>query len=147
MTKKVINIIKLCVGAQNVSELFKWQKNRIISVANLEDPVTFIITRMRPKKEEELLNGGSIYWVFKGLILARQKIIGFDNIIGADNILRCKIILNSQIILTESIQKRPFQGWRYFKQEEVPNDRELYSEDKIEIPLELQKELSEIGIF
>ena len=64
------------------------------------------------------------------------RIIGFDNIIGADNILRCKIILNSQIILTESIQKRPFQGWRYFKQEEVPNDRELYSEDKIEIPLE-----------
>ena len=87
MTKKVINIIKLCVGAQNVSELYSWQKNRIISVANLEDPVTFIITRMRPKKEEELLNGGSIYWVFKGLILARQKIIGFDNIIGADNIL------------------------------------------------------------
>ena len=53
MTKKVINIIKLCVGAQNVSELYNWQKNRIISVANLEDPVTFIITRMRPKKEED----------------------------------------------------------------------------------------------
>ena len=57
MTKKVINIIKLCVGAQNVSELYNWQKNRMTSVANLEDPVTFIITRMRPKKEEELLNG------------------------------------------------------------------------------------------
>ena len=142
MAKKVINIIKLCVGAQNVTELYNWQKNRIFSVANLEDPVTFIITRMRPKKEVELLNGGSIYWVFKGLILARQKIIGFDNIIGADNILRCKIILNSQIILTESIQKRPFQGWRYFKQEEVPNDREIYSEDKIEIPLgKLSQEL------
>ena len=54
---------------------------------------------------------------------------------------------SEKIILTDSIQKRPFQGWRYFKQEEVPNDRELYSEDKIEIPLELQKELSEIGIF
>ena len=79
---------------------------------------------MRPKKEEELLNGGSIYWVFKGLVLARQKIIGFDNIIGADNILRCKIILNCQLILTDPLQKRPFQGWRYLKQEEVPNDRD-----------------------
>jgi len=147
VTKQVLHIIKLCVGAQNVTELYNWQKNRIIFVEKFEDPVTFIITRMRPKKEKELLNGGSIYWVFKGLILARQKIIGFNNIIGEDNILRCKIILNSQIILTDSQQKRPFQGWRYFKQEEIPNDRELYSEDKIELPLELQKELSEIGIF
>ena len=147
MTKKVLHIIKLCVGAQNVTELYNWQKNRIIFVKKFEDPVTFIVTRMRPKKEKELLNGGSIYWVFKGLILARQKIIGFDNMIGTDNILRCKIILNSQIILTDSQQKRPFQGWRYFKQEEIPNDRELYSEDKVELPLELQKELSEIGIF
>ena len=71
MTKKVLNIIKLCVGAQNVSELYNWQKNRIIFLEKFEDPVTFIITRMRPRKEEELLNGGSIYWVFKGLILAR----------------------------------------------------------------------------
>ena len=142
-----MNLIKLCVGAQNVSDLYNWQKNRIIYLENFENPATFLITRMRPKRENEILNGGSIFWVFKGLILARQKIIGFDNFLSEDNISRCKIILDRRIILTDTYQKKPFQGWRYFNQQEAPKDREIFSDDKTQLPLEIEKELSEIGIF
>ena len=147
MPKKFVNLIKLCVGAQNVSDLYNWQKNRIIYLENFENPATFLITRMRPKRENEILNGGSIFWVFKGLILARQKIIGFDNFLSEDNISRCKIILDRRIILTDTYQKKPFQGWRYFNQQEAPKDREIFSDDKTQLPLEIEKELSEIGIF
>ena len=147
MTKKFVNLIKLCVGAQNVSDLYNWQKNRLINEKNLENPATFFITRMRPKRENDILNGGSIFWVFKGLILARQKIIGFDNFMREDNILRCKIILDRKIILTDPYHKKPFQGWRYFSQQEAPKDREVFSNDKNQLPLKIEKELSEIGIF
>ena len=99
------------------------------------------------KRENEILNGGSIFWVFKGLILARQKIIGFDNFISEDNILRCKVILDRKIILTDTYHKKPFQGWRYFSQQEAPKDREIFSNEKTQLPLKIEKELSELGIF
>ena len=70
MTKEFVNLIKLCVGAQNVSDLYEWQKNRLIHDKSLENHATFFITRMRPKRENFILNGGSIFWVFRGLILA-----------------------------------------------------------------------------
>ena len=147
MTKEFVNLIKLCVGAQNVSDLYEWQKNRLINDKNLENRATFFITRMRPKRENDILNGGSIFWVFKGLILARQKIIGFDNFMNEDNILRCKVILDRKIILTDPYHKKPFQGWRYFSQQEAPKDREIFSNEKTQLPLKIEKELLELGIF
>ena len=147
MTKESVNLIKLCVGAQNVSDLYNWQKNRLIHRENLENPATFLITRMRPRRKNEILNGGSIFWVIKGLILARQKIIGFDNFMSEDKILKCKIILDRKIILTDAYHKKPFQGWRYFSHQEAPKDREIFSNDKNQLPLNIEKELSEIGIF
>ena len=147
MSKKIVNLIKLCVGTQDVSDLYNSQKNRIIHHEKSDLPATFFITRMRPKRENEILNGGSVFWVFKRLILARQKIIGFEDFIGDDTIKRCKIILDRKIILTDTHQKKPFQGWRYFKEQDAPKDREMFSEDNLQLPFKIEKELSEIGIF
>ena len=147
MSKKIVNLIKLCVGTSNVSDLYNSQKNRIIYHEKSDLPATFFITRMRPKRENEILNGGSVFWVFKRLILARQKIIGFEDFIGDDTIKRCKIILDRKIILTDTHQKKPFQGWRYFKEQDAPKDREMFSEDNLQLPFKIEKELSEIGIF
>ena len=147
MSKKFINIIKLCVGAESVSDLYIWQKNRLIIKNNSKEKFTYFVTRMRPKREIEVLNGGSIYWVFKGLILARQKIVAFENHMSTDNILRCKIILNTKIYLTDTYQKKPFQGWRYFKIEDSPKDKEIFDENKKPLPLKIEKELEEIGIL
>ena len=145
MTKKFVNLIKLCVGAQNVSDLYEWQKNRLIHDKNLEKRATFFITRMRPKRENDILNGGSIFWVFKRLILARQKIIGFDNFLSEDKISRCKVILDRRIILTDTYHKKPFQGWRYLKEEMVPNDI-FKDQNNNEIPASLLAELNEFGV-
>ena len=147
MSKKFINLIKLCVGAESVSDLYYWQKNRLIVKNNSREKFTYFVTRMRPKRELEVLNGGSIYWVFKCLILARQKIVSFENHISTDNILRCKIILNAKIYLTDTYQKKPFQGWRYFKIEDSPKDKEIFDKNKKPLPLKIEKELEEIGIL
>ncbi len=149
MSKNFINLIKLCVGAENVSDLYNWQKNRIIpkKIGNTKSSATFLVTRMRPKRETEILNGGSIFWVFRGLILARQKILGIDKYIEEDSVLRCKIILDREIILTEPHQKKPFQGWRYLNQKDTPKDREIFSNTKTQLPLKIEKELSLIGIL
>ena len=104
------------------------------------------VTRMWPKREKELLDGGSVYWVFKGLILARQEILGLEKVIGSDEIRRCGLVLNKTIIRTYPKTKRAFQGWRYLPADEAPNDCENYSSLDEELPHALELELSRLGV-
>jgi len=107
---ETINLVKLCVGTERVEDLLSWQAMRMAQ-SELSNPRH--VTRMWPKREAELLNGGSLYWVFKGLILARQNLIRLDEVIGEDGIRRCALVLDPQIVRTESQPRRAFQGWRY----------------------------------
>ena len=106
MSDGSINLVKLCVGANSVSDLVSYQKSRLSEAKKLVH-----VTRMRPKKEKELLDGGSIYWVFRGLILARQQILGFEEVIGSDKIKRCGLLLSEDVYRTSPQPKRAFQGW------------------------------------
>ena len=102
---------------------------------------------MYPKRYEELINGGSIYWIFKGYIRARQNILDMNRYIGEDKINRCKIFLSEDIVLTIPKKSRPFQGWRYLKNNDIPKDDVLYdplSYDKSNE--ELISELSKLGL-
>ena len=101
---------------------------------------------MWPKRKLELLSGGSIYWVFKGLILARQEILDLEEIIGADTIIRCGLVLDQKIFNTIPKPKRAFQGWRYLTPEQAPPDTGQYSENAAELPYKLQVELSRLGV-
>jgi len=147
MKEKHINLIKMCVGAQTVSDLYNWQSKRLVKTCNSNKTYVRHITRMRPKRAEEILNGGSLYWVFKGFILARQQILDLEDILGTDDVMRCSINLDVQIFLTEVHRKRPFQGWRYLKFNEAPRDSRLFSEGDIQLPANLERGLLEIGIF
>ena len=92
-----VNLVKLSVGSQTVSDLVAWQNNPRAKGA---DGCPRHVTRMWPKREKEIVNGGSIYWVIKGQIQCRQKIIRLDEIIGNDGIRRCAIVLDKNLILT-----------------------------------------------
>jgi len=147
MKEKHINLIKMCVGAHTVSDLYDWQSTRLVKGINSNGPFARHVTRMHPKRAEEILNGGSLYWVFKGFTLARQQILGLEETVGTDSIMRCSIMLSRQIVLTEPYRKRPFQGWRYLKINEAPRDLGLFSEGDIQLPASLERGLHEIGIF
>ena len=144
MDKSTINLVKLCVGATDVQDLIDWQQS---PRAKGPDGVPRHVTRMWPKQSEALLNGGSLYWVFKGLILCRQRIVRLDEVEGSDGILRCGIVLDPDVIRTASVPKRPFQGWRYLKPQDAPPDLPEGRAAEPALPPELGRALAEIGVL
>jgi hypothetical protein len=138
-----INLIKLSVGTENVESLAEWQT---IPQVQTRDGLPQHITRMWPKREKEILNGGSIYWVIKGVIQARQKILRLDEVTGHDGIRRCAIVLEKNLMRTAPAQRRPFQGWRYLKPEDSPPDMTETRQNDDALPPELSAALAEIGI-
>ncbi|WP_085868842.1 DUF1489 family protein [Pseudoruegeria aquimaris] len=139
-----VNLVKLCVGADAVEDLEAWQAAR-----RAGDPghVLRHVTRMWPKREAELLAGGSLYWVFKGVILARQRILRLDEVIGEDGIRRCGIVLDPEIVRTAAAPRRPFQGWRYLAPADSPPDLPAGRPREEALPAELSAALAEIGVL
>lgn len=144
MPKAHINLVKLCVGAEKPEDLSAWQDMRRAQTG-LSAPRH--VTRMWPKRAAELLQGGSLYWVFKGVILARQRLTALEEVIGDDGIRRCALILDPQIIRTQPAPRRPFQGWRYLKPEDSPADLPETRANDDALPPGLSAALSEIGLL
>lgn len=138
-----VNLLKLCVGTETVEELAAWQDMRRKA---WPDNMPRHITRMWPKREAEILNGGSLFWVFKGVILARQVITDLQERRGEDGILRCALVLNPEIIRTEAAPRRPFQGWRYLPVEDAPRDLPKGRKAEEALPPELARALADIGL-
>lgn len=139
-----LNLVKLCVGAEQVEDLLSWQSK---PRAKGPDGRPWHVTRMWPKRGDELLEGGSLYWVFKGLILCRQRIMKLEQVLGADGITRCGIVLDPDVTRTAPSPKRPFQGWRYLKGVDAPPDLSASNEDDTPLPPHLARDLADIGVL
>ena len=139
-----IHILKLSVGTEGVEDLAAWQASQI---AGYKDGLPRHVTRMWPKKEVEILNGGSVFWVIKGLIQCRQRIVRFDEVIGGDGIRRCAFVLDPELIRTSQVQKRPFQGWRYLAATDAPPDIPIHRGAEETLPPELAAALADIGLM
>ena len=146
--EKKVNLIKLCVGIDSLSELEERQ-SRLILPKKFKNPknFTFHLTRMYPQREKEILSGGSLYWVIKGQILGRQKISFLERIKDENNIKRCLIVLEKKIYITQTLPRKPFQGWRYLEPEVSPKDVSIYNKSDEELPHNLKLELYKIGVL
>ncbi|MFN3647930.1 MAG: DUF1489 family protein [Gemmobacter sp.] len=138
-----IHLVKLCVGADAVEDLVAWQASQR---GRWPAGRAVHVTRMWPKREAEVLAGGSLYWVFKGLILARQRIVALEEVRGDDGILRCAIHLDAEVIRTEPAPRRPFQGWRYLPAAEAPRDLPPTRAADDVLPPALATALAEFGL-
>lgn len=134
-----LHIIKLCVGCDTVEDLVTWRK------ANGGDADWHMHTRMTPKRIDEILDGGSLYRVFKGMVLARQKILAIETV-GEGQAARCQVLLDPELVRVAPVPRRPFQGWRYLKAEEAPPDLEAGA-DAGAMPTELAVKLRELGAW
>jgi hypothetical protein len=130
-----IHIVKLCVGAESVEDLLRWEQAR--------GEISYIHTRNRPTRWEELLDGGSLYWVIKGSILCRREIASFDLVEDSEN-PHWKIGLRTKHYPTEAQPRRPFQGWRYLKASEAPRD--IVDGDH-DLPPEMARALKDAGVW
>ena len=138
-----LNILKLCVGADSVEDLTDWHRAH----AHVWAPGTAEhITRMWPKREAELLDGGSLYWVIKGVILARQRLLALEERRGGDGIARCALVLDPEVIRTEPAPRRAFQGWRYLDGADAPRDLPKGRAADDALPPELARALADIGL-
>ena len=138
-----VNLVKLCVGADSVDDLLNWHRTHPSPFPTGERRH---ITRMWPKREAEILAGGSLYWVVKGVILCRQRVVRLDEIEGADGIRRCGIILDPEVVRTEAATRRPFQGWRYLAPNDAPRDLPKEREKDSALPEDMALALAEIGL-
>ncbi len=142
-----VHLLKLCVGIESVSQLEEYRAKQRAQARSLGRPdETRHITRMRPRREAELLRGGSLYWVIKGVILARQNILRLETEDGEDGIRRCAIVMAPEIIRTQAAPRRPFQGWRYLPAQEAPPDLGDRQKADENLPDALRLALGEIGV-
>lgn len=138
-----VNLLKLCVGADSVEDLEDWQASQR---GRWPAGRAVHVTRMWPKREAEVLDGGSLFWVIKGQVLARQRILGLERVEGGDGIARCALILGAEVIRTEAAPRRPFQGWRYLAPEDSPRDLPKGRAREEPLPEGLARALAEIGL-
>lgn len=138
-----VNLLKLCVGADSVEDLTLWQAQ---NAARWPAGRSIHVTRMWPKREAEVLAGGSLYWVIKGVVLCRQRILGLERVEGADGISRCALVLDLDVVRTEAAPRRPFQGWRYLAPDEAPRDLPAARAADDALPPSLAQALAEIGL-
>ena len=138
-----VHLLKLCVGAESVDDLLEWHRTHPSPFPTGERRH---VTRMWPKREAEVLAGGSLYWVIKGVILCRQRILRLDEVDRGDGIRRCGIVMDPQVIRTEAAARRPFQGWRYLSPEDAPRDLPKGRETDSALPEEMALALAEIGL-
>ena len=135
-----VHLKKLSVGSASVDGLRALQAQRLTNVGRL-----IHITRNRPRRVEELLNGGSIYWIIKGVMTARQTILDFSEAQRADGSPACGIVLSPEIVNVVPTRMRIFQGWRYLEVADAPID--IATDIDEDMPSEFVAELRELGIF
>lgn len=141
-----LHLIKLCVGCDSVEDLAEWIEYRLKEKRKArEKPEHAHVTRMVPKRIAELLDGGSLYWVIKGTVQARQRLTDIRPFVDKEGIGRCRLVLEPKVIRTEWRLKRPFQGWRYLEAKDAPRDLKA-GRGGDDLPPALHAELAELGL-
>lgn len=140
-----LHLIKLCVGLDTLSALGAWQARRLADMKrNGQKPELVHITRQTPKRGPEILDGGSLYWVIKGWIAARQRLLELRPMIR-DGVPHCGLVYDAELVAVQPRPRRAFQGWRYFAPEDAPPDIREWSGG--DLPEALRRELTALGLL
>lgn len=144
-----LHLVKLCVGAASVEDLAAWQAGRIDEARRQGKPPRLAHTTFQtPKRQTELLDGGSLYWVIKGFILVRQRLIGFEDGHKDDGSACCLLVLDPELTIVRPSPRRAFQGWRYLDNADVPPDLAQTGSDGIEkMPPSMRKALADLALI
>jgi hypothetical protein len=130
-----LHITRVAYGMANLSELIAAVERR------QQGGVINMTTRYRPKRHTEII-GGSLYWIIKHQLVARARIIGFEDAEGG----RTDIMVEARVIPVVPMPRRAHQGWRYLNSEDVPPDLAGSDEGIDQLPGEMITALAEAGL-
>jgi len=143
-----LHLIKLCVGCDSVQDLKDWIKEQYAKKKRSgELGKRFHRTRMVPKRVDELLDGGSLFWVIRGEVLCRERILGIEPFRDKDGVGRCRIVLDGKVKLVQPRPRSAFQGWRYLLAHEAPPDLDRAAPGARHMPEQMRRELRELGLL
>ena len=132
-----LNISKVAVGCASLDALRERQR------ARMRDGIVRVRTRFRPKRADELI-GGSLYWIIRHRVAARQTILGFEE----DEAERRTIIrLDPMLIIVHPQPRRAHQGWRYLAEGDAPPDWDDADNGLGELPAELANRLAALALI
>jgi hypothetical protein len=139
----MLHIIKLAVGVRDLAHLAEIQRARAKS-----DPPLRHKTRNSPKRAEEIIAGGSIYWVINRAILVRQRITAIIRDHWDDGSSCAGLVLDPELIRVAARAAKPFQGWRYLNAADAPADLgAVPGSGADELPEKLRLALSELALL
>ena len=142
-----LHLLKLCVGCDSVRDLEDWIEENRLHYARLGLPYEQThTTRMVPKRAGEVVKGGSLYWVVKGFVACRQKILAVRPFTDGEGIGRCHLVLEPTVHPVEPRPCRPFQGWRYLPAKTAPRDLSRAA-GGTDMPETLRRELAQLGLL
>ena len=142
-----IHLQKLSVGTVSIESLGEWQRGLAVRRGQEGLPAyPDHITRMMPKRKELLLNGGSIYWVIKGIIQCRNRVRDLQEMRTNDGRKACRIVLDPELIAVTPTPKRAFQGWRYLAVGDAPQDLSKLG-NVADLPPKLRAKLVDLGAW
>jgi hypothetical protein len=143
-----LHLIKLCVGCDSVKDLKDWIRERLRDKRQRgQKPEHIHTTRMMPKRADELTAGGSLYWVIRGEVLCRERLLDVRPVVDKDGIGRCQLVLDGKVVLTDPRPYRAFQGWRYLPAKDAPKDLGRATPGASQMPEELRRELRGLGLL
>ena len=143
-----LHLIKLCVGCDSVADLEDWIKQKLKEKKKRRQPPEHIhTTRMFPKRAEELTDGGSLFWVIRGQVACRERILDIRPTTGKDGIKRCQVVLDGKLVLVEPRPRSAFQGWRYLDVKDAPRDLARAAPGAARMPEKMRRELQELGLL
>jgi hypothetical protein len=148
----VLHLIKLCVGCDSVQDLEDWIKERLKArrkggAGGRRRKQRNHTTRMAPKRAAELVDGGSLYWVIRGQIMCRERILAIRPFVDKDGVGRCHIALDCKPVLVEPRPYRAFHGWRYLVPADAPRDLDRAAPGARDMPEHLRRELRQLGLL
>ena len=143
-----LHLVKLCVGVSAIEELAAWQAEHRRRKSRDGIDCAYHRTFQTPKRQAELLDGGSIYWVIRGVIMVRQKLIGFEEGKKEDGSACCLLLFAPQLIPVRPTPRRAFQGWRYLDAGDAPADLKSGKKNEVAaMPAEMRKKLADLGLI
>ena len=143
-----LHLIKLCVGCDSVKDLEDWIREKQRERRRRKQPREHVHrTRMVPKRADELTDGGSLYWVIRGQVMCRQRLIDVRPYVDKEGIGRCQLVLEPKLTLVEPRPWRAFQGWRYLEAKDAPRDLDRAAPGVRNMPETLRRELRELGLL